>query len=311
MDASEEIPNRFHALPEAKRKVLLNAAQRAIRQHPEKAAEAGAFVTNFLHRPQAAICPIFREHRGTVEQFGCGVLLDISGVKFILTVAHVTDETDGASLLIPGKDGLAYVHGYLATLKMPLSGNRADDTYDISYYRLDRDFADSIHPDLTFLEAADCDLYDVTNDGDAYTVVGYPARKSQTIGITAKTEIFTLSGEAILDERYLKTGRKIQHHLLVQFRRKRAMDYKTFTKSTVCLPEGMSGGGVFAWSKQLLNTKTITQPKLVGIATDYDQSSNVFIATRLNCYIRCIQKSNPQLPIAITAPFSHEGKRRV
>jgi len=74
------------------------------------------------------------------------------------------------------------------------------------------------------------------------------------------------------------------------------------------LPEGMSGGGVFAWSKELPKLSALAQPKLGAIVTEYNQSHNVFIATRLACYLTAIKKNEPSLPIfSIPRPNSQRN----
>ncbi len=83
------------------------------------------------------------------------------------------------------------------------------------------------------------------------------------------------------------------------------MRYQNWSRSIVCLPEGMSGGGVFAWTKKMSRLEDIVQPKLVGIITDYDESRHVFAATRINCYINAIRKNNPDLPIYVGPSHNH------
>jgi len=310
MDIPPDFLQRYSSLPAKERRAIVAAINTALRRNPEAAAKAADYLEGFLEKPKASICPIFREYRNTVEQFGSGVLLDILGAKFLLTVSHVTDLHETSPLVIPGKKQLISISGYLADMRMPASGNRDDDRYDIAYYRLDQDCINEIHDELTFLKISDCDLYDTTSEGDGYTIIGYPSRRSETVGLSAKTKLLSLSGEGVTDHRYELSKRNIQHHILIQYRRNHAVHYRTFTKSLVCLPEGMSGGGVFAWHKELQNPKFVAQPKLVGIVTDYDQGNDAFIATRLNCFIRCIIKNNPDLPISVAAPFDHKGPLR-
>ena len=310
MDIPPDFLQRYSSLPEKERRAIVATIYTALRQNPDATAKAADYIEGFLEQPKASICPIFREHRGSMEQFGSSVLLDILGVNFLLTASHITDLNESSSLYIPGKKHLIPISGYLADMRMPTSGNRDDDRYDVAYYRLDHDCISEIHDEFAFLKADDCDLYDTTSDGDCYTIIGYPSRKSETVGQSTRTELISLTGEGVTDSRYGKSNRNIQHHLLIQYRRNRALHYRTFKKSLVCLPEGMSGGGVFAWHKELPNPKFVTQPKLVGIVTDYDQGNDVFIATRLNCFVRCIMKNNPELPISLATPFAHIGPPR-
>jgi hypothetical protein len=305
MSAPRDLFAWFLSLPKAERDRIRIETYSKLRADPKLSAKAQDIVEGHLIRPKAAVCPIIREIKDQPEQFGSGVLLQIAGVKFLCTAAHVADEESAGPLFIPGKAGFIQITGYYGGMRMPASGKRDDDLYDIGYYRLDEDCVADLHAEFLFLDWQDCDLRDATSARDWYTIIGYPSRQSRTQGNTVETSQLSLSGEGIVDSRYKKLGRNIQHHLLIQFRCKRAMHYQNWNSSPTCLPEGMSGGGVFAWLKKMSRVEDLSQPKLVGVVTDYDESHHVFAATRLNCYINAIRKNNPDLPISVGPAHQH------
>jgi hypothetical protein len=63
---------------------------------------------------------------------------------------------------------------------------------------------------------------------------------------------------------------------------------------TAGLPEGMSGGGVYAWTQDSLKTWPVRLP-LAGIATGFLADRSLVIATRLHVYINCIFHNQPDL----------------
>jgi hypothetical protein len=251
----------------------------------------------YLRRPRAAVCPIFRDLKSGIEQFGSGVLVRIGDAHFLLTVAHVMDEIETGVLMIPSKSGFIPLSGLVAGSKLPESGFRKDDRYDIAYVRLDAEVVSEIHDDFLFLNADDSDAFDETASKDAYTIIGYPARRSGTEGNIAYTDQFSLSGEGVADSRYGLLGCNPRHHILVQCRRNRTVRYSDMRRQQFPLPEGLSGGGVFAWDKDLPKLSALKQPKLIGILTEYHRQKNVFVGTRLGCYLTVIHQADPTLPI--------------
>jgi hypothetical protein len=164
-------------------------------------------------------------------------------------------------------------------------------------FRVESDTVSELHDDFVFLNENDCDTFDETTAKDAYTIIGWPTRRANKSGDRLESEILYISGEGLTDQRYERLKCNKIHHLLVQYRRNRSVHFSTMLRAQLPLPEGMSGGGVFAWSKDLPRLSALAQPKLVAIVTEYNQSHNVFVATRLACYLVAIKKNEPSLPI--------------
>lgn len=251
----------------------------------------------YLRRPKASICPIFRDRDSGPEHFGSGVLIKVGHAHFLLTVAHVTDERQANILLIPSKTGFVNLFGLFLETKLPSSGSRNDDRSDVAVVRLPEEPVDRLHEHLIFLDHDDYDLADSTAPKDAYTIVRFPARRSETKGGFASTDQFSLSGEGVMDRRFEELGSEPHRHLIVQFRNKRAVHYSTMLKTQSPHPAGMSGGGMFAWSKDLPKLSALAQPRLVAILTEYHPQKNVFVGTRLHSHLMAIHRKVPALPI--------------
>lgn len=251
----------------------------------------------YLRRPKAAICPVFRETAVGPEQIGSGVLLNVSDAYFLLTAAHVTEERKRRALLIPAKSGFVNLCGLFIESVIPRDKSRNEDKLDVAVVRLSPDLVNRMHDNLLFLDHEDCDLADQTTAGDVYTITGYPARKSERRDNAVSTDLFSLSGDGVADKRFEQLALDRRRHIIVQYRLSRAIHYSTMQKSRPPHPEGMSGGGIFAWSKELPKLSALGQPKLAGIVTEYHQHKNIFVGTRLSAYLIAIHRNDPTLPI--------------
>lgn len=251
----------------------------------------------YLRRPKTAICPIFFDGDSGLEHFGSGVLVEIGNAHFLLSAAHVTERRHKHALFAPSKDGFTNIFGRFLETALPKSGSRHDDTIDVGCVRLDPKVVGNLHSDFQFLDATDCDLHDVTAPGDMYTVIGWPARKSKRDGASLYTEMFSLSGDGVMDFRFERLNRSPLTHLLVQHRFKRSTNFSNMLRTQPPHPEGMSGCGIFAWPKDLRDMKSLAQPKLVSILTEYHQEHNVFVGTRLSVHLNIIHRSDSSLPI--------------
>jgi hypothetical protein len=251
----------------------------------------------YLRRPKAAICPIFRQTNFGPQQIGSGLLLQVEDAHFLLTAAHVTDERRSNVLLIPAQGKFVNLFGLFIESPLPPSGLRKDDHLDVAVVRLSPELVARLHENLLFLDHDDCDLADVTAPGDVYTIVGYPARKSGIEGNAVVTDQFSLSGDGVMDKRFDELGLDRRVHVIVQVRAKRAIHYSNMLKSQPPYPEGMSGGGIFAWSKALPELSALSQPKLVGILTEYHAHKNAYVGTRLHAHLIAIHRNDPSLPI--------------
>lgn len=200
--------------------------------------------------------------------------------------------------MIPGRDYLVEIYGEYRVTPVPEGGTRDEDNDDLGYFQLKDGFESELNSSLIFLDELDCDPIDSTKDGDAYTIIGYQAELSDFSENTATTEIPRISCSSVQDHRFGKLKLDPQTHLLLQYRMKKGISFKTMIPGKKHDFSGMSGGGAFAWSKELPNPHAMAQPLLVGITTVYSQYHNVFLVTRLGNVIAGIHKEFPDLPIA-------------
>ncbi len=255
--------------------------------------------TPYLRRPEASICPIFREGGdGKLEQFGSGVLVSLGDQYFLISAGHVFDSFKEYEILIPGRDHLMPIFGSYSTTKIPETGSREDDKIDLGYFIFKKGVEDKLDASLVFLDERDIDPLDATEKNDSYTLIGYPSQLSQSLGGRAATEITRISGDGVNDHRYEKLGISTKSHILVQYRPKKATNSRTMLQAKGIAFGGMSGCGAFAWSKSFPDVRDIAQPNLVGILTGYSSFHSTFIITRIHSIISAMLKEFPHLPIS-------------
>jgi hypothetical protein len=274
-------------------------------------AEIEEFMRKSLSRFRDGVCPIFftATHDSRTHCIASGVLLRLAEHHFVLTAAHVTDQRQLGSLSLPGRHGNPGLNGHYAGMRLPRSGNRRDDRYDIAYIRLTAETVEALHPALIFLEWGDLDVFDTTVEKDAYSFLGYPVRNSDVRGNTIVTDLGSFSGDGAASDEYERLGYNPQHHILIRFRRHKAVNYGAGLRQTAAHPEGLSGGPVVAWNKYIDEKEQLPPPpKLVGILTTYHESAHHLVATRINCFLECIWKNNPELPFGYLPPFDHRKR---
>lgn len=244
----------------------------------------------------AATVPIAYErwNSNRSELIGSGVLIRIGNRTFLLTVAHVADFNSQGRLLIPGKDRFMSPGGLYSVMNLPPSGNRNDDKLDVAYVCLENESADNLHSDFKILDHQDLSLEEEPSRRMIYTFAGFPWRKSRSSAEAIGTVFNTMEGIEIQRHEYEALGRNRSQHIIVRFNRKRTFSDRLQRVVTAPLPNGLSGGGVYAWSEEALKNWPVRLP-LVGIANTFMPDKCLLIATRLYVYFRCIFHSHPEL----------------
>lgn len=244
-----------------------------------------------------AVCPIFiRHHKNDkIEQIGSGVLLKIKEKVFLLTAAHVSDWTHQGYLCIPTKEGIQQISGYMASLLASKGVSRNKDKIDMSYFLLDEDLSKNIFPEFKVLQRNECWLTDNLIDGDIYTFTGFPLTKAKSSNSEFSSEIFSYTGEAAIRKKYENLGYENDTNIIINFRRKKAIDPFSGKKLIPPHPKGISGGGIFRWPKSIDIERNKIERSLVGICHTYKENQNCLIGTKLSLYFNLIAQNHPEL----------------
>jgi hypothetical protein len=231
--------------------------------------------------------------QGKVEQVGSGALIRIIDKTFLLSAAHVIDFYEKGTLLIPSQNGFMPISGKLTISRMPSSGSRRDDKWDIAFVSLGENCANRLHSDIMVLGRPDVCL-EASPERYEYTFAGFPWRRSRTKEQFVETNLTTMSGIEAKKSEYDALQLDPKFHIAMRFHRRRAFSHKLRRPIKSVLPDGMSGGGVYIWSEEALKNWPVRLP-LVGIVSEKALDKNILIATRLHVYIQWIFDEEPEL----------------
>lgn len=237
----------------------------------------------------------FAENPGArLRALGSGVLLRLKEEVFLLTVAHVTDEMDRGSLLIPGREEIVPIDGFRSHVPLPVGSTRAADKIDIAYLRLSEQSRLDVHSDFEPLEWNNLGIFDTLCEGDLYTFAGFPASRSKTRSGIVRGELFKYSGGAASNSLYADLDYDPSQQIAIAFNRKRSMVGDQL--QTAPHPRGISGGGIFAWPKSVRFGPSDQQPRrLVGIGHTFHEAPGCLVGTRINGYVAAIAANHPAL----------------
>jgi hypothetical protein len=252
-------------------------------------------INDYNSRALHAIIPIaLRQHNSTkTEVIGSGVIVQIHNETFLLTAAHVLDRESDGDLLVPGKLYFSPLAGHFFKLKPPASGRREDDKFDVAYCCLDNGLRSNLHSNCAVLERPDCSFEKATTP-KLYTLAGYPWRKTNSAKGAIHTEFTTLMGFEASEADYKQLGLSKETHIVVKLNRKRMMSQNLKRTIKPPSPEGMSGGGIYVWTKSDVGGFPVSL-LLAGVATAFKVDRSLLIATRLNVFLRCIYQNRPSL----------------
>lgn len=227
------------------------------------------------------------------EHIGSGILVKIKKELFILTAAHVVDETSLNDILIPTTDGLKPFLGIVTNLNLPNDITRSNDIIDIAYYRLNKDWDFQFDFNIEPLDLCDINITDIPYENDNYAFIGYPAKKSKIEDSTFSGKILNYSGGYIKTVNITKFGFNPETNIVINFDRKKGVIINGHNEQ-LPLPNGISGGGIFAYAKDKTQNSKDTF-KLVGICHTYIPEKKIMIGTKINILIAMIIKTNPDL----------------
>ena len=240
-----------------------------------------------------SVCPIFCEREGErFYQVGSGVLIEFRGYAFLLTAAHVVDELEGATLLVPHSENeIKSIEGVYAYIKA--SENRCEDFLDYGYFKLDEQFLVGLKEHFYFVKEQELGVENHYADKELFSFVGYPYRKSNISGTGVSTESFAYGTYHAELSEYERLGFPADAGIVTKFNRKNSFNPKAKRVELPVLPHGISGGGVFIWPKEMTGIPPKNR-KLVGVGHTW-KKEGYFIGTRIEIFLEAILRNNPSL----------------
>ena len=239
-----------------------------------------------------SIIPIIIRDKAPVH-IGSGILLQIKNKIFILTAAHVVDDTISREILIPTQDGLIPFQGIVSYFPLPNNENRDDDIIDIAFYQFDSTWKYEFESSYKPINIIDINITDQAYEYDNYSFIGFPYRKSKIRGNNYEGKLYKYPGGHISTGGISINGFNPEANIVIHFDRKKVITDDNF-KGILPLPHGISGGGIFAHPKDKSQDDK-EKLKLVGIAHTYIESKKIMIGTSINFLLSSLFKHNPEL----------------
>ncbi|HDS1201089.1 hypothetical protein NDN17_20840 [Shewanella algae] len=230
-----------------------------------------------------SIVPIFIETEvpKRISQIGTAVFVDFQNMPFLFTAAHVTDDMENGTLLVPTVEGLSEIDGYTAYVDLPPEIPRSSDSVDMAYIRLTSEFASKLCYNFFPLPQKKMNIASSALELGVVSVVGYPASKSKRKNGGFQSEMFYYRGVAADSDIYSSLDLCPTTSTVIHFSKKRAVKHETQEKYTPPSPNGVSGGALFAWPKGHELSQDWTIPQLVGIFHTFKQREGLMIGSNL------------------------------
>lgn len=255
---------------------------------------------------------------GIPQSHGCCILFEFNDKYYCFSNAHVLGDeyVDNAFVLtnknnVPGsgKTKTTTLGGQHYCTKLPDSGKREDDSFDMSLINLTLDTVHDLKQrGYLFVSIESIKTGYSSEQDDGLLSVGYPS---------AKTKVNTLYKKVVAKPFYLLTTpftKEIKNskfdknfHTLAYYRRKKIFDPETQRTNSGPLPYGISGSGLWYLEK---DGNDIYKPYLVGILSEYDKQNGILISTKIDLFIDLIKKTtdpsilNNGVGINILSPIS-------
>ncbi|MEZ8482612.1 trypsin-like peptidase domain-containing protein [Vibrio splendidus] len=230
-----------------------------------------------------SVVPVFIETDvpKRIVQIGTAVFVDLNNSPFLFTAAHVTDDMENGTLLVPTADGLSEIDGYTAFVALPHEIRRSDDPVDMAYIRLSSEFASKLCYHFCPLPQTKSQLLTSSEELGVVSVVGYPASKSKKKPDGYKSELYYFRGVAAQKSVYDSLKLCPTTSSIIHFNYKQTVNSQTSERTTPPSPNGMSGGALFAWPAGHETSTDWTVPKLVGVFHTYKKKEGLMIGSNL------------------------------
>ncbi|MBJ6750976.1 trypsin-like peptidase domain-containing protein [Geomonas anaerohicana] len=243
-----------------------------------------------------AIRPIYgSEENGKPVHIGTCVLVEIGGKRYLITAAHVVDESRLTSLYIGGTVGskLLLIEGEFMCTTKP-KGDRDLDHYDFAWLELSQQQLKQLEG-VSFVAEVDIASQRTDSEKRAYVVMGYPNTKNKEVdftnmSITPRFARYTATGKK-KPKMYNKLKISGESHIVVEHK-KRSVDSDGNITASIH-PRGMSGGAFIDLgglvSLEELAKQDVNPGLLAGIFIEKHREFNAMLSVRIEIIIDTIK----------------------
>jgi len=242
-----------------------------------------------------SVTALFRERQydSSLEHIGSGVFLDTEDDVFLLTAAHVMDESDKTGSLFAGcGNTIQAVSGYYMCGLPPDGGTRKDDVYDVGYVRLSGEWAARVRAEGNPLRLDNVNLQSRPLFTQHVTFCGFPWRATKQSGESQETDLSTYTGHVVSNEIYQKLSLDTTLNIAARIRRKRMQSTRHGGRQRARMPHGISGGLIIEWPINPEQRALKTKLRATGITNMFDKDSCVIAGTAMFAYLTAIERNS-------------------
>lgn len=234
--------------------------------------------------PYDCLVPIFIETEipQRTEQFATAVFVQNDMGYFLYTAAHVTDDIENGTFLVPTGGHLQELDGYFAYIDLLPENERKDDHIDIAYFKLSNAMASKLFHNYKPAKAGQhTKLIKSAFELTVCSVAGYPASKGKKRGDVFSSEVYSFTGIRAGQDVYDAYELDPVLNIIMHFNQENVVNLKNGDKFTPPSMNGVSGGGIFAWPVPVSEIPDWSERKLVGIFHTYKKREKLIIGTTL------------------------------
>lgn len=240
-----------------------------------------------------AVQPIYGTKNGSPAHVGTCFFLRVGTQRYVVTAAHVVDESENSTLYLPVGPRLVAIAGAFACTKIPVGG-RAADHYDFAYAAADDEYFSD--PDrATCIDESDISLNRVSVETHAYMVIGYPRSQNKKFdtakkSITPKILHYYGTGRRV-PELYQRLKLSGEDHISIKYEDQSRTAEGEWVNSI--FPRGMSGGPLIDLGAQTPPTDHATTTafngRLSGIFLECHEDANILLSVKVNPMVEKIR----------------------
>lgn len=274
-----------------------------------KADCEGAFLNQFANAQKPRIVSIYRVPKGApdsaIEHCGSGFLLFHKRRHFIVSAAHVWDDTEHFELgAYRKKDGRLDSRIFKGTkFTTPIStGGRDNDIIDVGVVPLTDDEVEFFGP-TNFYIASECAPEERCRTSSLYTGLGFPNTKNEPNVYLDRltTQPHSYSTHGASEDRFTALNVTPFSHVLLDLNPKK-VSLSTGAVQTPPARRGMSGGPVFRFHDYASpdSALRLREPKLIAVFIENPRVGKleVLVATNISFVLNLI----PDPPVEAVTP---------
>jgi len=249
--------------------------------------------TNAGKKYKNAIRPIYGcDDKGKPLHIGTCVLVKIRGCRYLITAAHVVDESRNTTLYVGG-DSLIEIHGEFICTSKP-NNDRSQDHYDFGFLKLSPQYLEDLKA-VKFIEEADFAKNITLTEGRAYVAMGFPNSQNKKIdsvkkSITPRFAKYTSTAKSKpeLFKRLNLTG---NDHIAIDHNKKYSRNPDGSITNSI-RPRGMSGGALIDLGRLVtpeeLKKSNVDPGFLAGILVEKHDEFNAMLSVKIDLILDAI-----------------------